>query len=80
MLNKGKVPAKIFTDDIDYMVMRQLINILQLPIIHKHVAATADKLRTIRLEIEKAIPAAYKDIDKVMDKQSDLVEIVHALS
>jgi tRNA-splicing ligase RtcB len=25
------------------------------------------------------IPAAYKDIDKVMDNQSDLVEIVHTL-
>jgi tRNA-splicing ligase RtcB len=25
------------------------------------------------------IPAAYKDIDKVMEHQSDLVEVVHTL-
>ncbi|MCP4041245.1 MAG: RtcB family protein, partial [Gammaproteobacteria bacterium] len=25
------------------------------------------------------IPAAYKDIDKVMEDQSDLVEVVHTL-
>lgn len=25
------------------------------------------------------IPAAYKDVDKVMDHQSDLIEVVHTL-
>lgn len=41
-LNKGKVPVKIFTDDIDHLAMQQLINISQLPIIHNHVAAMPD--------------------------------------
>ncbi|MBT4837269.1 MAG: RtcB family protein [Methylococcales bacterium] len=42
ILNKGKVPVKIFTDDIDHMAMQQLINISQLPFIHSHVAAMPD--------------------------------------
>jgi len=42
MLNKGKVPVKIFTDDIDHLAIQQLINISQLPIIHNHVAAMPD--------------------------------------
>ena len=42
MLNKGKVPVKIFTNDIDHMAMQQLVNISQLPFIHSHVAAMPD--------------------------------------
>jgi len=42
ILNKGKVPVKIFTDDIDHLAMQQLINVSQLPIIHQHVAAMPD--------------------------------------
>jgi len=42
ILNKGKVPVKIFTNDIDHLAMQQLINISQLPIIHQHVAAMPD--------------------------------------
>jgi len=42
MLNKGKVPVKIFTDDIDHLAMQQLINISQLSIVHNHVAAMPD--------------------------------------
>jgi len=41
-LNKGKVPVKIFTDDIDFAAMDQLNNIAQLPIIHHHVSAMPD--------------------------------------
>ena len=41
-LNKGKVPVKIFTDDVTPQAMQQLINISQLLIIHKHVAAMPD--------------------------------------
>jgi tRNA-splicing ligase RtcB (3'-phosphate/5'-hydroxy nucleic acid ligase) len=42
MLNKGKVPVKIFTDDIDHMAIQQLNNISQLPFIHHHIAAMPD--------------------------------------
>ena len=41
-LNKGKVPVKIFTDDVTPQAVQQLINISQLPIVHKHVAAMPD--------------------------------------
>jgi len=41
-LNKGKVPVKIFTHDIDSNAMTQLSNIAQLPFIHHHIAAMPD--------------------------------------
>ena len=42
ILNKGKVPVKIFTNDVDYSAIQQLNNIAQLPFIHHHVAAMPD--------------------------------------
>ncbi len=42
MLNKGKVPVKIWTNDISTGAIEQLSQIAQLPIIHKHVAAMPD--------------------------------------
>lgn len=41
-LNKGKVPVKIFTDDVDSASMTQLTNMSQLPFIHHHIAAMPD--------------------------------------
>jgi len=41
-LNKGKVPVKIFTNDIDSASMTQLTNMSQLPFIHHHIAAMPD--------------------------------------
>ncbi len=41
-LNKGRVPVKIYTDDIDSASMTQLTNIAQLPFIHHHIAAMPD--------------------------------------
>jgi len=42
IINKGKVPVKIFTDDIDPKAIDQLCNIAQLDIVHSHVAAMPD--------------------------------------
>jgi tRNA-splicing ligase RtcB len=42
VMTKGKVPVKIYTDDIEQDALRQLYNISQLPIIHRHVAAMPD--------------------------------------
>ena len=42
MLNKGKVPVKIFTDDVDSASLTQLGNLSQLPFIHSHIAAMPD--------------------------------------
>ena len=41
-LNKGRVPVKIFTDEIEPEAIQQLLNISQLPIVYGHVAAMPD--------------------------------------
>jgi tRNA-splicing ligase RtcB (3'-phosphate/5'-hydroxy nucleic acid ligase) len=41
-LNKGRVPVKVFTNDIEHDAMQQLLNVAQLPIVHSHVAAMPD--------------------------------------
>ncbi|MCW8931559.1 MAG: RtcB family protein [Gammaproteobacteria bacterium] len=41
-ITKGKVPVKIFTDDIEHEAYQQLLNIAHLPFIHHHVAAMPD--------------------------------------
>lgn len=41
-LNKGNVPVKIFTNNIDSGAMTQLSNIAQLPFIYHHIAAMPD--------------------------------------
>ena len=41
-LNKGKVPVKIYTDEVDSQTLTQLSNISQLDIVHHHIAAMPD--------------------------------------
>jgi len=41
-ITKGKVPVKIYTDDIEHEAYQQLLNISQLPFVHSHVAAMPD--------------------------------------
>jgi tRNA-splicing ligase RtcB len=41
-INKGRVPVKIYTDEIEPLAMEQLYNISQLPFIHNHIAAMPD--------------------------------------
>ncbi|VAW91056.1 RNA-2',3'-PO4:RNA-5'-OH ligase [hydrothermal vent metagenome] len=42
LITKGKVPVKIYTDDIEHQAYQQLLNISELPFIHSHVAAMPD--------------------------------------
>ncbi len=42
IISKGKVPVKIYTEDVDHQTLQQLYNISQLPFIHSHVAAMPD--------------------------------------
>ncbi len=42
VLNKGRVPVKIYTEDLDARAYDQLINVSKLPIVHGHVAAMPD--------------------------------------
>lgn len=42
VISKGRVPVKIYTDDVAENAMKQLENVSQLPFIHSHVAAMPD--------------------------------------
>jgi tRNA-splicing ligase RtcB (3'-phosphate/5'-hydroxy nucleic acid ligase) len=42
VISKGRVPVKIYTDDVAENAMKQLENVAQLPFIHSHVAAMPD--------------------------------------
>ncbi len=41
-IEEGRVPVKVFTDDIEATARQQLVNLSKLPIIHHHVAAMPD--------------------------------------
>jgi tRNA-splicing ligase RtcB len=41
-LNRGRVPVKVYTKDIDHDAIQQLVNVAQLPIVFGHVAAMPD--------------------------------------
>ena len=42
IITKGKVPVKIYTDEIDAQAMQQLYHLSELPFIHSHIAAMPD--------------------------------------
>jgi len=42
IITKGKVPVKIYTDEIDSAAFQQLYNLSQLPFIHSHIAVMPD--------------------------------------
>lgn len=55
-LNKGRVPVKIYTDEVDPRALQQLSNIAQLPFIHHHVAAMPDVHAGIGATVGSVIP------------------------
>ncbi len=42
IISKGKVPVKIYTDEVEAAAMQQLYNMVQLPFIHSHLAVMPD--------------------------------------
>lgn len=42
VMTKGRVPVKIYTDDVEPSAMEQLYHMSQLPIVYHHIAAMAD--------------------------------------
>lgn len=56
IITTGKVPVKIYTDQIDDTAYRQLMNISQLDIIHSHVAAMPDVHCGIGATVGAVIP------------------------
>ena len=55
-LNKGRVPVKVWTEDIEHEALQQLINVSQLPIVHGHVAAMPDVHTGIGATVGSVIP------------------------
>lgn len=55
-ITKGKVPVKIYTQDVDHQAMQQLTNIAQLPFIHSHIAAMPDVHAGIGATVGSVIP------------------------
>ncbi len=55
-IKKGRVPAHVWTRDIESEAMTQLANITQLPIIHHHIAAMPDVHFGIGATVGSVIP------------------------
>ena len=55
-IEKGRVPVRIWTDDIEDEALRQLINVSQLPIVHSHVGAMPDVHAGIGATVGSVIP------------------------
>ncbi len=56
IITKGKVPVKIYTDDVEASAYKQLSQIAELPIIHSHVAAMPDVHTGIGATVGSVIP------------------------
>jgi tRNA-splicing ligase RtcB (3'-phosphate/5'-hydroxy nucleic acid ligase) len=55
-IREGRVPVKVYTDEIEDSARRQLVNISQLPIVHHHVAAMPDVHHGIGATVGSVIP------------------------
>jgi len=42
VITKGKVPVKVFTDNIEHSAYQQLVNMSQMDFIHEHIAVMPD--------------------------------------
>lgn len=56
ILNKGAVPVKIYTDEVESSALDQLTNISKLPFIHSHVAGMPDVHTGIGATVGSVIP------------------------
>ncbi|MDM8569764.1 RtcB family protein, partial [Thiotrichales bacterium HSG1] len=56
ILNKGKVPVKIYTQTVESHALDQLANISKMPFIHNHIAAMPDVHMGIGATIGSVIP------------------------
>ena len=55
-LNKGRVPVKVWTDDLEHEALQQLLNTANLPIVHGHIAAMPDVHAGIGATVGSVIP------------------------
>src|SRR6267142_4327345 len=55
-ISEGRVPVKVYTDEIEPQARQQLVNISRLPIVHHHVAAMPDVHLGIGATVGSVIP------------------------
>lgn len=55
-LNEGKVPVRVYTDELDQRSRQQLSHLAQLPFIHSHIAAMPDVHAGIGATVGSVIP------------------------
>jgi tRNA-splicing ligase RtcB len=55
-ISEGRVPVKVYTDDVEPQARAQLVNISRLPIVHHHVAAMPDVHLGIGATVGSVIP------------------------
>ena len=53
---KGRIPVKVYTDDLDDMAREQLISMTELPFVHSHIAAMPDAHGGMGATIGSVIP------------------------
>ncbi len=56
VITKGKVPVKIYTDEIEHTAINQLCNIAELPFIHNHIAVMPDVHYGVGATVGSVIP------------------------
>lgn len=56
IIKKGRVPVKVYTDDIEHSAYEQLINMAKMPFIHSHIAAMPDVHCGIGATVGSVIP------------------------
>ncbi len=56
IITKGRVPVKIYTEDIEPSAYQQLVNMAQMPFIHSHIAAMPDVHCGIGATVGSVIP------------------------
>lgn len=54
--NKGRVPVRVWADEVEPSALEQLLNVAQLPIVHGHVAAMPDVHTGIGATVGSVIP------------------------
>src|SRR5687767_9242085 len=56
VIEEGRVPVRIYTDNVEASARQQLVNVSKLPIIHHHVAAMPDVHAGIGATVGSVIP------------------------
>jgi len=58
-IDEGRVPVKVYTEDIEPAARAQLVNVSNLPIVHHHVAAMPDVHLGIGATVGSVIPTLH---------------------